>query len=235
MRTPLARLGVAVVLVLGGAAASALAQQATPEDRLREALRRSTVDLRAAQDAQATLQAQLDSVTKQRDQIQQALDEANAKLAAAPPPEAKPEVDVQAMTDEIATLKQENAGLQASLAKWQGAYREAAGAAQERDAEAKRLDASLKVSEQTLAIAKDENTKLVATAEDILHLYRTQDFHSILLWSYEPVVGLKQVELQNMVQDYEDKIYNLKFIGNEKPAPAKAPAKPPAPKAPAKP
>ncbi len=199
-------------------ASTAGAQQASPEDRLREALRRTTVELRALQDAQGPLQANLDAMTKQRDDLKQQLDEANAKLeaaTAAPPPPAE---DLQALKDQIEALKKESAGLQAGLSRWQSAYQEAAGVARARDADAKKLAGDLKVSEQTVGIVKDENAKLVATAQDILHLYRTQDFHSILVWSYEPLVGIKQVELQNLVQNYDDKIYNLKYVGTERPA-----------------
>jgi len=209
-------------------ASGALAQQGSPEDRLREALRRTTVELRALQDAQGTLQASLDAATKQRDDLKQQLEAAQAKLdaaTAAPPPPAE---DLQALKDQIEALKKENGGLQAGIARWQSAYQEAAGVARTRDADAKKLAGDLKVSEQTIGIVKDENARLVATAQDILHLYRTQDFHSILMWSYEPAVGLKQVELQNLVQDYEDKIYNLKYVGTERPA-----AEPAAPSNPA--
>ena len=30
--------------------------------------------------------------------------------------------------------------------------------------------------------------------------------------SFEPVLGLKKVELENLVQDYEDKIYDLRIF-----------------------
>ena len=43
-------------------------------------------------------------------------------------------------------------------------------------------------------------------ANDILHLYQTQGFRSLLLGSYEPLLGLKKVELENLVQHYEDRI-----------------------------
>jgi hypothetical protein len=77
------------------------------------------------------------------------------------------------------------------------------------------------ISDAKLGIATAENGKLVGIANDILHLYRTQGFRSILLGSYEPLLGLKQVELQNMVQDYEDRILAQKYYGNEQlPAPA---------------
>jgi len=42
-------------------------------------------------------------------------------------------------------------------------------------------------------------------------LYQSQSFRSLLLSSYEPVLGLKKVELENTIQDYEDKILEHKY------------------------
>ncbi len=212
------RFALALGILMLAFAAGALAQQGSAEDRLREALRRATVDLRALQDGQAALQASLEAAQKQRDQAQAALDQANAKLAAQPAgapaqPAAPAQADALAQAEAtIATLKQQNAALQAGLARWQSAYQEAAATARARDAEAHRLEASLKANDTALGLARQENAKLVTTATDILHLYRTQDFRSILLQSYEPLLGLKKVELENLVQDYEDKINDHRLV-----------------------
>lgn len=201
--------------------------QPTNEDRLREALKRQTADLRALQDGQAALTAQIGELTRQRDALQQQLDAAKAQLAAKPAAPAAPapapvdDAELAKLRDALAAAQKDNAELQAALAKWQGAYREAAALAQAKDAEAKRLDASLKATVGTLGVCKQSNAKLIATARDILHLYETQDFRSLLLKSYEPLLGLKRVELDNMVQDYEDKIADTRFFGaaNGKSAP----------------
>lgn len=57
-----------------------------------------------------------------------------------------------------------------------------------------------------LAACRAANAKLLQIGHDILHLYETQSFRSLLLRSYEPALGLYRVELENMVQDTEDKL-----------------------------
>ena len=193
----------------------ALAQDQTVEDKLREALRRSTVDLRALQDNQAQLQADRDAATKQRDALQQQLDAANAKLAATPAaPEAKPvdKDELKKLSDMLDAARRDIATLTASNAKWQAAYREAAALAQAKDAEARKLAGELKAERSVTAADLDANRKLAGVGNDILHLYRTQGFRRILLGSYEPLLGLQKVELDNIVQDYEDRIYNLRLF-----------------------
>ncbi len=207
MRRVLVLVLAAFTLVAGAAQA-----QTTNEDRLREALKRQTADLRAAQDSQAGLQAQIGDLTKQRDAVQQALDQAKAEIAAKAAP-AVDEAQLKQLQDERDALRKDNAALQTALAKWQSAYQEAAGVAQAKDAEAKKLDAALKGATTRLGACTTANGKLIATAHDILHMYESQDFRSLLLKSYEPLLGLKRAELENMVQDYEDKIYDAKLTG----------------------
>jgi len=44
----------------------------------------------------------------------------------------------------------------------------------------------------------------------------------LLLLSYEPLLGLKKVELENTIQDYEDKILDQKYQPGRQAAPAGA-------------
>ena len=173
-------------------------QDSSPEGRLREALRRSTVELRALQDQQATMQANLDQAQQQRDALQKQVDALTAKLAQPPPPDP----ELPRLQAEVQALHDQNAALQAALQKLQRAYQDAATAARANQAAAEQFRQQNRISEAKLGIATAENGKLVGIANDILHLYRTQGFRSILLGGYEPLLGLKQVELQNMVQDY---------------------------------
>ena len=120
--------------------------------------------------------------------------------------------------DERDAARKDNAELQAALAKWQAAYKDAAALAQSNDADAKRLDASLKIATARLDACKQATTRLTGVAREILHLYEIQDFRSLLLKSYEPMLGLKRTEFDNMVQDFEDKIYDARL-----PAPKSSP------------
>lgn len=210
MRTLLA------VLLLLPLARPALAQDQSVEDKLREALRRETVDLRALQDSQAQLQADRDSAVKQRDLLQQQASDLAAKLAQAQAAlAAAPKIDpkaLQALQDQIAAARRANAALAASNAKWQAAYQQAAAIARARDADAKRLAAGLAAAQKVDDADHATNGKLAQLTSDILHLYRTQSFRQLLWKSYEPLLGLYEVKLENTVQEYEDKIYDLRIF-----------------------
>jgi hypothetical protein len=210
------------VMACGGAHA----QDQGEEARLRDALRRTTVDLRSAQDSQAALQTALDQAQRQRDQLQQQVTALTAKLAQAPAaaPAPAPAAATQPSAAEeqlkaaLDAARAQNDSLQAGLSHWQAAYQQAATLARQKDAESQQAGAASKSAEQTLAICSTKNTKLTAVAEDILHLYRTQSFHSLLLSSYEPLLGLAQVRLDNVIQDNDDRIREQKYYPNEQPA-----------------
>jgi hypothetical protein len=106
----------------------------------------------------------------------------------------------------------QTAALQAGLAKWQAAYNTAAELARTKDEESQRTGAGLKADMKALDTCKAENAKLIDTAETILHLYQTQGFRSILLRSYEPLIGSAKVTLENTVQDYDDKIHDQEYV-----------------------
>ena len=211
------RLALLAVLLLP---AGAHAQDAALDDRLRDLLRQTTVQLRAAQDSTATLQASLDSMTKQRDLLQQ-------KLDATPPVPPTPAVDPQRQ----AALQQAQAGLAAARAeaaqaaaqaqRFEQQYQHASVLAGEKDASDQRNQAGLKRANARLAACSAANTRLIALAGDILHLYETPKFNALLTASHERLIGFKRVELENLVQDYDDRIQAQIYID-----PAPAPATP---------
>jgi hypothetical protein len=193
--------------------------QDTPEARLRDMLRRTTTELRAAQDSQALLQASLDQEKQKAATLQKQIE----GLIAHPPEAAKPSMSEA----EIARLRAEAqtrvTAVEAGLKQWQDAYQKAADIARTKDAEGKIAIARAIESERQAGICTAANTKLVSVANDILHLYQTQGFRSLLLASYEPLLGLKKVELENTIQDYEDKILDQKY----RPGSAHAKTEPP--------
>jgi chromosome segregation ATPase len=106
-----------------------------------------------------------------------------------------------ASAQDLAAVQQQNVQLQQNFKGLQAAANNLIKSIETRD-----KAASDAIAAQTTA-CQAQNQKLAATAEDILHLYQTQSFRSILLGSYEPILGLDRVKLENIVQDYDDKIY----------------------------
>ena len=182
------------------------------EDRLRDALRQAVSQMRAAQDQAAQAQADVQRAQQDRTALQSQLDGANAKIAeGAAKPVARPE-DLSGLKAEIAQGRAQNAALQQGLQKYQSAYQGVAGQAHALAQEAQAAQTGLKASTMALQTCKGTNTKLIGVSEDILHLYESQDFRGLLLRSYEPLIGSAKVKLENLVQDYDDKIREQEYV-----------------------
>ena len=202
----------AILAVSGAGYAPALADEQTNEDRLRDALRQSVTEMRAAQDQAAQAQADLARANADKAAIQAQLDAANAKLAEnAGKPVARP-ADTQALQNALRAAQAQAAGQAQLNAKLQGSYQNAAELARAKDAESRQAQAVLKADAAALQTCKTTNAKLIDVAEQILHLYQSQGFRSVLLRSYEPVIGMEKVKLENMVQDYDDKIHDQEYV-----------------------
>jgi chromosome segregation ATPase len=141
--------------------------------------------------------AQSDDVTSLRAQLRAAQDQIAADKTQIAQLQA---AQNGGSAQDLAAAQQQTAQLQQNFVKLQQAANNTIKAVQTQD---KAVNDQL-AARNTACVAA--NQKLAATAEDILHLYETQSFRSVWLKSYEPILGLDKVKLQNIVQSYDDKI-----------------------------
>jgi hypothetical protein len=120
----------------------------------------------------------------------------------------QPEIARQAAADEavraaLAALQAQTVALQQAVQGIQ-ATAPAAGAA------------SAAPQPDQLAVCRANNAKLLAVGHDIMHLYESQSFRSLLWHSYEPVLGLWRVKLENIVQENDDRLRELEVYPDTK-------------------
>ncbi len=198
-----------IACLLVGATGAAHAQDA-PEDRLRTALRQSVTEMRAAQDQAAQLQAQLTQAQTDLAAMKTKFDADEAKIAQLGG-SAKPS-DIKAMQAQVDAAKAENDALRQGVTKYQGALQQAQDFARAREGESRQASAGLKANTQALETCKATNKKLIDVAEQVLHLYQDRSFLWVLRKSYEPLIGAAKVDLENTVQDYDDKIRDQEYV-----------------------
>jgi hypothetical protein len=172
-------------------AASPAAAQSI-EDKLREQLRATVVQLRQIQDDQAALQAQKTAAEQERDALKAQLAAAKAQLAHIPKSSGP------------------SPALEAEVAKYKDAYAQAAGSAQQAQAGHDKLQADLTASQNVLNACETKNSQLIKVGNEILDSYQNFDFGDAL-GANEPFVGTERVELENLAQDYGDRLYDGKF------------------------
>lgn len=201
---------VAAVLACG----TALAQQA-PSDRQasreREMLRRAQAGQKQAEEARAALESEK---SKLAEQLREAESKAS-KTAGAVSREKKRAEELQRSLDETTrmrdTLQKDRDALAARLADTEGQLRESS-------AELSRTRRSLAERDAELAQAKDfggrenaaridaeqKNVKLYGLSRELIERYRSQGFWDAVRRK-EPFTGLKQVEVDNLLEQYRDR------------------------------
>ena len=193
-------LGSALPAIVHAADDDAVARAREMLRRTQEALRQAQSDnadlLRAKTEAEQKLQAatkQIDSVQSGSKAAQGAL---NAKLTSAQ----------SVQTDLQNRLNDADARLSATNAKLSGTASELAA----RNAELAQVKQMLEQSKTANASCEDKNLKLYSYAETVLGLYKNKGVWAALSQK-DPVLGLKEVDVENVVQEYQLKFNSQKI------------------------
>jgi hypothetical protein len=213
------------VLVLAATSGRGHAAESDTETRLREALRASITQVRSLEDERAALLARQAEADKRLDALRQEVEALNRQLAERPQGARTPERPArddrivalnaqyeQAVAEFNRRLVAQNDAIAKqgeTLEKWKAAYNEAAGLARSREAERAKLAEQVTGLDQRAGACVAKNLELFNVASDILGRYAAMDLGDVLA-AREPFIGLKRVELQNLVQDYQDKLLDQK-------------------------
>jgi chromosome segregation ATPase len=189
-----------IVVLVALLLASPTAVRAQSEtDRLREALRSATAQLRSLEDQRAALQAKQAVAERDRDRLQKENDAFKAQVKDAE----------QAYQKAIEDFNQRLAERDETLEKWKGAYEDAANVARTKDAERAKLEgeaAALKASSRS---CEAKNAQLFKASNEMLTYFKSMNLLDAIAVR-EPAFGIKRVELQNALQDFRDKILDQK-------------------------
>jgi chromosome segregation ATPase len=168
--------------------------------RTQEALRQSQSDNADLTRAKADVEQKLAAAAKQLDTAQSGSKAAQASLNAKL---ASTETTQADLTRKLADANDRVAAANTKL-------NEAAKQAAARDAELAQLKQGLEASKSANASCEDKNLKLYGYGADLLQAYRKKGVWASLAQK-DPVLGLKEVDVENVVQEYKVKLANQKI------------------------
>ena len=179
--------------------ASVEAHADADSDKLRDALRSATAQTRALEDQRAALQAKVAEAEREKAAL-------TAQIAA-----AKAQVkDVEKIHREaVDEFNQRLEDRNQTLEKWKGAYEEAATVARAKDAERAKFEGEVTAYKASTKSCVAKNTQLMKVGRELLHRYEGVSFGDIAVIN-EPLTGARRVEVQNILQDYEDRLIEQK-------------------------
>lgn len=197
MRSRIAAILVVAVVAWAGSGTSAHAQSET--DRLRDALRSATTQTRALEDQRAALQAKLADAERERKALKEQVDAARAEVK-----QTKKE-----HREAVDEFNQRLAEREETLDKWKTAYDEAATVARSKDAERAKFEGEANTWKASAKGCLAKNGQLIKVGREILQRYRSVTIGDALVAS-EPLIGTRRVEIENVLQDYGDKVLDQK-------------------------
>jgi hypothetical protein len=212
-----------VPIVMSLSLSSVRAQDApsTTETRLREALRDTAAQLSDAQNQVVTLQATQAQSDKDNADLKTKADALTAQVAALTKQSAddkvasdKAIVDLNAqVTDQTGQI----ARLNQALTEWKTAYNQVAQLAAAKEEARAKLALQAALLQRTVDDREAKNIALYKTGSEILTRYEKFSLGDAI-GAKEPFVGLTRVKLENLVQDYKDRLLNQTVTPGQPPA-----------------
>jgi len=190
---------------------AALAADSDAELHLRDQLHTTTVALRAAQDENADLAAKQTEQASEIASLKQQLADAQAKSAVTGSADQQRRDAADAAIRQNQQLSDKVAEASQLLEKWQTAYKQAADVAHARDAAAKDFEIKFTRASGGLTQCGAKNAALEKLSREILDRLDQRGLLSDFA-ADEPVTQLYRVKLENLIQDYQDKIRDQEMI-----------------------
>lgn len=172
--------------------------RAEDDAKVKETLRALTLRLRAAETEQASLQAEKTRLEQDKKALAERTDLLTKEAASNKETVA---TLTSRASEQEATINQ----LRDSLAKWKAAYEQINTAAQKLKAERDKEAGENIIAKRTVADRETKNRELYRLASEILTRYEKFGLGDALA-AREPFTGVTRTKLENLVQDYSDKI-----------------------------
>jgi hypothetical protein len=198
----------------------------TVEERLRGQLRSTMLQLRDAQNQVATLQSAQAESEKDKKALSDRVDELTKQSAADKDAATKTIADLNGkVTDQTSLINQ----MKDALEKWKEAYNKAVEVAHTKEAQRAKFESQVTVLQRRVEDDENKNIALYKLGKEVLNRYEKFGLGTAIT-AREPFVGTTRVKLENLVQDYSDKLMDQTIKPGAAPAQARPAASPSSPK-----
>jgi len=177
-------------------------QANSAEERLRGMLRSTMLQLRDAQNQVATLQSAQAESDKDKKALSDRVDELTKQAAADKDAATKAIADLNSkVTDQSSLITQ----LKDALDKWKEAYNKAVEVANTKEAQRAKYESQAILLQRRVENDEAKNLALYKLGKEVLDRYEKFGLGTAIT-AREPFVGTTKVKLENLVQDYSDKL-----------------------------
>ena len=195
---------VLVVAVLASASWSGIVF--AQDDAQQRALKRAQFMLRQLNNEKAALQGENEALAMKVTQLEGEVTRLGAELDQV---QARSEALVERFTQRVESANERIQRTDERLVETTEKYREAVSRLRDTEAERDRLRGALETVRRELADSETKNALLVDANLEMAERYEDKGFAEVL-WKKEPVTGLREVQVENILQEYRLRVENLK-------------------------
>jgi bacterioferritin (cytochrome b1) len=204
------RLLLSSALLLGCACAAPAQEQASPESRLRDALKNTLLQLRTVTTDRDNLQAQVTDLQSQNDTLTKQLADLKKSSAIEHDTDSK---TITVLKGQVSDQEDSIAKLQTSLDAWKKSQQQAVDiATKTEEKRAKLADLSIHL-QRIVDDQKRRNQEMYKIGMELLDRYEKFGLGEALT-AKEPFTGITRTKFETLVQDYEDKLVDQTITEN---------------------
>jgi chromosome segregation ATPase len=212
-------LALAASLLLGTSLRAA--EKADPAmQKMREAVRNAMVQLRDANAKLAAAQAAQAEAEDKSKELQSKLDELTKKASAE---KKSADATIEDLQVKLANDELLNSHLNDSLVKWKQGYSKLADYAKATEGKRAEFASKCVLLERRISEQQAKNAEMYRLANEVLDRY-AQFGLGTAITAREPFVGITKVKLQNLLQDYQNKLTDQTIRKDEGTPSSPAPA-----------
>jgi len=199
---------------------AASAQEVSPEvTKLREQLRATALQLRAAEVEKANALATFAASEAKNETLQKEIDGLNTKLTEmtkrSAADKAASEKAIAGLSDRVLDRDNRIKEFVDAIEKWKATYAKMAQTAQEKESARAELANEKLILKNTIADRERKNLNLYKTSLEILERYENYSLGKALS-AREPFIKKTRVTIENQVQDYKDAIIDNRISAQPK-------------------
>lgn len=183
---------------------------ANKKDPAKEAQRRMQMQVKQAQDEKAAVEQEKAALGKELETLKKKTGEIESSVARANRSKAAAEKEAEALKQVKIELSEKIAILEKQFSESQQSLRDTRQSLQQETSQKQRLEQNLSARGKELSVCESNNQTLYQYHVELINHAQNRGSLSVLLEA-EPLLGLSRVKIENLLEQYRDKVDEQKF------------------------
>ena len=184
---------------------------AAKKDPAKEAQRRMQMQVKQAQDEKAAVEQEKTALGKELEALKKKSGEIESSVARANRSKAAAEKEAEALKQVKAEQSEKIAALEKQFGESQQSLRDTRQNLQQETSQKQRLEQNLGARDKELSVCETKNKKLYQYQVELINRAQSRGSLDALL-EVEPLTQMKRVEIENLLEEYRDKIDNEQIV-----------------------